>query len=229
MAFDWNEANLKSLREMWALGLSTRDIGKHLGCTKNAVVGKVHRLDLPARPSPVYKQERLAEMRAIQRPEVERLLREGYGIDRIRTAVRVAHEYVAQVRDELGLGYAKGARKPLLARVERRPGTSGYSYDAAARQAPKPAARPVIVAPPQPRYAPRKLPGVDACCWPFGEPGTRSFRFCDSADVQPGKPYCKAHCKDAYVRSIGVSSTVRHYTQFTKYVSGLEPDYAAPL
>jgi hypothetical protein len=52
-AFEWSEDAVKLLRLYWAEGLSTRLIGKHLGCGKNAVVGKVHRLGLPGRPSPV--------------------------------------------------------------------------------------------------------------------------------------------------------------------------------
>jgi GcrA cell cycle regulator len=40
---------------------------------------------------------------------------------------------------------------------------------------------------------------VVTCCWPIGEPGTRSFRFCDDAS-EPGKPYCTEHAKLAYVK-----------------------------
>jgi GcrA cell cycle regulator len=38
-----------------------------------------------------------------------------------------------------------------------------------------------------------------SCCWPIGEPGTKSFRFCDDMSV-PGKPYCDEHAKLAYVK-----------------------------
>jgi GcrA cell cycle regulator len=40
---------------------------------------------------------------------------------------------------------------------------------------------------------------VITCCWPIGEPGTSSFRFCDASSV-PGKPYCEEHAELAYVR-----------------------------
>ena len=40
---------------------------------------------------------------------------------------------------------------------------------------------------------------IVTCCWPLGEPGTRSFRFCDDAS-EPGKPYCSEHVKLAYVK-----------------------------
>jgi GcrA cell cycle regulator len=37
------------------------------------------------------------------------------------------------------------------------------------------------------------------CCWPIGEPGTKSFRFCDH-DALTGKPYCAEHAQLAYVK-----------------------------
>jgi GcrA cell cycle regulator len=37
------------------------------------------------------------------------------------------------------------------------------------------------------------------CCWPIGEPGTKTFRFCDSA-AAGGKPYCTEHAQLAYVK-----------------------------
>lgn len=38
---------------LWNEGLSTAEIGRRLDVTKNAVVGKVHRLGLPKRQSPI--------------------------------------------------------------------------------------------------------------------------------------------------------------------------------
>jgi len=47
--------------------------------------------------------------------------------------------------------------------------------------------------------APRPYGRVVTCCWPLGEPGTRTFRFCDDPS-EPGKPYCPDHVKLAYVK-----------------------------
>ncbi|CAK7192312.1 hypothetical protein COMNV_00505 [Commensalibacter sp. Nvir] len=52
---EWNEKAVARLRELWLQGLSTAEIGRHLNVTKNAVVGKVHRLGLEGRPSPIRK------------------------------------------------------------------------------------------------------------------------------------------------------------------------------
>jgi GcrA cell cycle regulator len=50
----------------------------------------------------------------------------------------------------------------------------------------------------RPVPAPRSL-RTQTCCWPLGDPGTPSFRFCDG-DAALGKPYCAEHAAVAYVR-----------------------------
>ncbi|WP_371734288.1 GcrA family cell cycle regulator [Acidisphaera sp. S103] len=39
--------------------------------------------------------------------------------------------------------------------------------------------------------------GSTSCCWPIGDPGTPSFRFCNAPN-KAGKPYCQRHCVTAY-------------------------------
>ena len=51
----WDENNVTKLRELWDQGLPTAQIGKLLGFTKNAVVGKAHRIGLERRPSPIRR------------------------------------------------------------------------------------------------------------------------------------------------------------------------------
>ena len=55
---NWNDNRTARLRELWDEGLPTAEIGRRLGITKNAVIGKVWRLDLAPRrvaesPNPV--------------------------------------------------------------------------------------------------------------------------------------------------------------------------------
>lgn len=48
----WTEQKIQSLKEMWGHGYSASEIAKHLGgLTRNAVIGKAHRLKLSSRPS----------------------------------------------------------------------------------------------------------------------------------------------------------------------------------
>jgi GcrA cell cycle regulator len=53
---DWSAEAIERLRALWAEGHSTAEIGRRMGISKNAVVGKAHRLNLPARPSPIRRE-----------------------------------------------------------------------------------------------------------------------------------------------------------------------------
>ena len=51
----WNEDNVGELRRLWDAGYSAAAIGRQIGLSKNAVIGKAHRLGLKARPSPIKR------------------------------------------------------------------------------------------------------------------------------------------------------------------------------
>lgn len=59
----WTPDRIDELTRLWNTGHSASMIGKKLGVSKNAVVGKAHRLSLPARPSPIRKDARPAPRR----------------------------------------------------------------------------------------------------------------------------------------------------------------------
>ena len=52
---EWSDEAILRLRALWGEGHSTAEIGRRLQITKNAVVGKAHRLKLSARPSPIRR------------------------------------------------------------------------------------------------------------------------------------------------------------------------------
>lgn len=49
----WTDEKVAELTRLWEQGLSTGEIGRRLDVSKNAVVGKAHRLGLASRPSPI--------------------------------------------------------------------------------------------------------------------------------------------------------------------------------
>jgi GcrA cell cycle regulator len=51
----WTPERIAEVTRLWGEGLTTAEIGKAVGVTKNAVVGKAHRLGLPPRPSPIRR------------------------------------------------------------------------------------------------------------------------------------------------------------------------------
>lgn len=178
----WNEETIRHLRDLWEQGHSTAEIGRRLGVSKNAIVGKAHRLELTARPSPIRRDGR---DRASERPQPS-FRPAGPTLPPLPSAAAhsgLATTFAPQIR-------VIPARAP------------------APVQAPAASVRPVAqrapVAPPV-RVVPPPAPGVHhrrsapACCWPIGEPGKKDFHFCDDVSV-PGKPYCDAHARLAYVK-----------------------------
>ncbi|MBN9531592.1 MAG: GcrA cell cycle regulator [Alphaproteobacteria bacterium] len=51
----WTAEKIEQLNKLWSEGMSITEIGKILGMTRNAVVGKAHRLGLAKRPSPIAR------------------------------------------------------------------------------------------------------------------------------------------------------------------------------
>jgi len=167
---EWAEETIMRLRLLWDEGHSTAEIGRRLGVSKNAVVGKAHRLDLPARPSPIR--------------------RDGSGPKPRRSTPRPVAGPTLPPLSSTG---------PLLGSIASTPGTMAARSIPGLNPGIKVTPRPLPAAPRVQVAAPRPYGRVITCCWPIGEPGTRSFRFCDAESV-PGKPYCSEHAQLAYVK-----------------------------
>ena len=69
----WNDGNVARLRELWDQGLPTAQIGKLLGFTKNAVVGKAHRIGLERRPSPIRRTSAKPDRKKARSPITPKL------------------------------------------------------------------------------------------------------------------------------------------------------------
>jgi GcrA cell cycle regulator len=68
MSVDWTPERIEILTQLWNEGIATSEIGRRLDVTKNAVVGKVHRLGLPKRQSPI--QRKPAKKKKAPEPEI---------------------------------------------------------------------------------------------------------------------------------------------------------------
>jgi GcrA cell cycle regulator len=190
---DWTEETISRLQELWQQGLSTAEIGRQLGITKNAVVGKAHRLSLPPRPSPIRKP---APVRASAEPVVERVEPESAQLrppEETASAAPVAPvAEVAPSEDETIRESASVVS--ILARRAAETSADATPAEDVPEPAPRSVPRPVLRSvPPEPR---RRGP---SCCWPLGDPGTPGFHFCGAAPLS-GKPYCAEHAAIAYVK-----------------------------
>jgi len=172
---DWNEEMIARLRQFWAEGHSTAEIGRRMGITKNAVVGKAHRLVLPPRPSPIRRDK--AEGPVARRP--------------------AARRSIGPTLPSLGSSVAAAAPVPVPAAAADPAPVARLALPTLATPG---AAAPARL-PAQLRAVPlaRAAARVTSCCWPIGDPGTASFRFCDDA-AMTGKPYCVQHAALAYVK-----------------------------
>lgn len=75
--FNWTAESEQQLRTLWARGDLTRDIAGTIGCSKNAVVGKAHRLHLEPRPSPIKRATANKQPPPRRAPERRRVSRPG--------------------------------------------------------------------------------------------------------------------------------------------------------
>lgn len=65
---EWTDERVGTLKGMWLGGYTARQIAERLGgVSRNAVIGKAHRLGLSTRPSPIRRHEPLAAPRSFER------------------------------------------------------------------------------------------------------------------------------------------------------------------
>lgn len=70
MSTQWTEDRVDLLKKLWSEGHSAGEIAKKLGdVSRNAVIGKAHRLQLASRPSPIVKTKKVEEPKKISKPK----------------------------------------------------------------------------------------------------------------------------------------------------------------
>ncbi len=235
----WTDERIETLKTMWEAGQTASQIAEALGgVSRNAVIGKAHRLELQARPSPVKPNDpdaKNAEAKVAEAKAAEARPAESPVVD---TPPVVAAEPVAAAPAPAP------EPVPVAASPEPAPRTAPVAADAdedadedededddavepaaAPVRAPQPILRsigpggflrqapgeqqpPSTPAPPR-RLVPAKpspeMAGKTSllelndriCKWPLGHPGEPDFHFCGDK-VNPGFPYCVAHCGHAY-------------------------------
>ncbi|HBQ36437.1 MAG TPA: GcrA cell cycle regulator [Rhodobacteraceae bacterium] len=171
----WTDDRVATLTKMWGEGQSASQIAKELGgVTRNAVIGKVHRLGLSnratggaktgakakpaakpatARAKPAAKAAATPASIAPKTPLPPRkaIIPAGQPLPPQPSANEISPEALATVRE-----VEKGAKKISLMELTER-----------------------------------------TCKWPIGDPATEEFWFCGLTS-EPGKPYCEAHVGVAF-------------------------------
>ena len=194
----WTDERIDKLTKMWEGGATASQIADELGgVSRNAVIGKAHRLGLKARPSPVKANEKEAAAPAPATPRAPKAdVPPRPAPERRPAAPRV----VAPATPNADGAQAHPA--PAMPRIVS-VGPGGFLRQGPGdQQAPIPPAPPrrLVPAKPSPEMA-EKTSLLDLndriCRWPMGHPGEPDFHFCGEK-VNPGFPYCVEHCGRAY-------------------------------
>jgi GcrA cell cycle regulator len=191
----WTEERIERLRKMWQDGATASQIADDLGgVSRNAVIGKAHRLGLEARPSPVKPGEEKEKPAAAAAP-----------VPKPAPIERAAPKPVAAAPERTAAAAPSPPVQPTKSdNVQYRSiGPGGFIRQGPGeQQAPIPPAPPrrLVPAKPSPEVADKTslLDLNDRICkWPMGHPGEPDFHFCGSP-ANPGFPYCVQHCGVAY-------------------------------
>lgn len=209
----WTDDRVELLKKMWNDGHSASQIAKELGgVTRNAVIGKVHRLGLSNRNAPETEAKEDPKPVVTPEPKV------------------VADPPPAQAAPAAPVAEVAPVRKPAAdtpvvdlaqAKAERAAAAKATENTEAPDEPEVYTPRAIIPAgqplPPQPsaneidpealatvrevEKTARKLTLLElterTCKWPIGDPATEDFWFC-GLPVKPGKPYCEAHVSVAF-------------------------------
>lgn len=199
----WTDERIDRLKQLWSNGMTASQIAEELGgVSRNAVIGKAHRLGLQSRPSPVKAND----------------------------AAPAKSKGAAAAPQPAPTAAPAPAEKPVESAKQQpapRPAPAAAPVAAPAQPAPQPQPRVVSVGPggflrqgpgdqqqPIPPAPPRRLvpakPSAEVadktslldlnekiCKWPIGHPGEPDFHFCGKT-ANPGFPYCVEHCGVAY-------------------------------
>ncbi len=182
----WTDERVETLKKMWGEGQSASQIAKELGgVTRNAVIGKVHRLGLSnragsggsAKAAPKEKPAAAAKPAAKPKPA-----------PKAAPAAPAKKEEPELDENGIPISAARRAIIPAGQPLPPQPSANEISPEALAKVN-------------EVEKTAKKLSLMEltekTCKWPVGDPATDDFWFCGLA-VQQGKPYCEAHVGVAF-------------------------------
>ncbi|MCL3881240.1 GcrA family cell cycle regulator [Marivita sp. GX14005] len=179
----WTDERVELLKKMWGEGQSASQIAKELGgVTRNAVIGKVHRLGLSNRagaagPTPAKPEPKPAKPEAKAKPA-----------PKAAPAKPAAPETVMETQSATPQASPRKQIIPAGQPLPPQPSANEISPEALAKvNAVEKKAKKLSLMELTER----------TCKWPVGDPATPNFWFC-GLPVQQGKPYCEAHVGVAF-------------------------------
>ena len=184
----WNDERVAILKKMWLEGNSASEIAKELGnITRNAVIGKVHRLGLSNRDTNITKtgSTPTKEIKSVKRgrpPKVNKEIKK-----------RGRPEKLKGPRDFRETKDDKDQSVTSLANAKR---SSDSKLEIVSDLSEETLKNLLKVEMKSKKISLMELT-ERTCKWPIGDPATDTFWFCVH-ESEPGKPYCKTHISIAF-------------------------------
>jgi len=206
----WTDERIATLKKMWEGGSTASQIADELGgVSRNAVIGKAHRLGLKSRPSSVKandKKKAAAAPKAAPKAPASKKAAKPAAKPAAAAAPAAPPEPAAPPpapRQDAG-----NPSQPMPNKNSNLPKIVSVGPGGFLRQGPGDQQPPIPPAPPRRLVPAKPSPEIadktslldlsdKVCRWPMGHPGEPDFHFCGEA-VNPGFPYCVEHCGRAY-------------------------------
>ena len=188
MSKGWDNAMLKKLKALTGKGLSTSEIGKRLGMSKNAIVGKLNRLGWNAKAGGTTTEpsakEKAKETKKAAPKKAEPTKK--IASAKVTTTTKKAPAKKESTKKTTAKATPKKevAKKTSDKKTDTKPVVANAKTLAMHQRIVQHALEMANLKPNQ-------------CRWPIGDPDSEHFHFCGET-VFVGKPYCYEHCKQAY-------------------------------
>ncbi len=184
MSKGWDNTTIKKLKALIGKGLSTSEIGKRLGLSKNAVVGKLNRLgwnsksgNTPVPSTGGKKLEKSGDKKTATKVTSAKTVTKT--LPKNKTASKKVSS-IAGSKKATADATKKADKKTIMPKVAK-----------STKSAPKNLAMHQRIIQHSLEMANLK---PNQCRWPIGDPDSENFHFCGK-QVYTGKQYCYEHCR----------------------------------
>lgn len=182
----WTDEAVETLKKLWDQGLTTVEISKIIGVSKNSVIGKVHRLGLDKRPSPIKQKSDDKPIKKVSEKEVSKK------DEKIKTKEATIDKKSQKVEEktlESPIENKKPETQTIETKIVKKETKSTFTPVAKVVQ----------------KDFKENISLIDlesqSCRWPFGDPKDEGFHFCGKKII-PGQTYCPEHNEKAYVKQV---------------------------
>ncbi len=190
MSKGWDSGMLKKLKALVGKGLSTAEMGKKLGMSKNAVVGKLNRLGWNAKAAEPVEKKAVKDKKTIKTTATDS---KKAPVKKIKKTISdvVVHVIEKKTVAKKSVAAPKKVADDTKKDVQK---IKLPEVKTASKKTKKDLALHELLIQHALQMANLK---PNQCRWPIGDPDSDNFHFCGE-QVFSGKPYCYEHCRQAY-------------------------------